>query len=191
MDNLELSKKVKQIRSKLGLSQEQLAFKAELSLRTIQRIENGETVPRGDTLKRISSSLKVSPDELIDWQLFEDKNVLTIINLSQLSFIVFPLFGILVPMLIWISNKNKIKKLDELGKSILNFQLTWNMALFIPIFLIICYAIISPKSIVPAFEFFIYAGLLNLYNIIMIITNTIFSNKERTTFYKPALNILK
>jgi transcriptional regulator with XRE-family HTH domain len=47
-------KKVKDLRTKQGLSQEELAEKTGLSLRTIQRIENGESIPRGDTLKRLS-----------------------------------------------------------------------------------------------------------------------------------------
>jgi transcriptional regulator with XRE-family HTH domain len=55
MENLELQKRVKELRIKKGLSQEELADNTALSLRTIQRIENKETVPRGDTLKKTSS----------------------------------------------------------------------------------------------------------------------------------------
>ena len=85
MENLELQKRVKDLRIKQGLSQEELADKTGLSLRTIQRIENGESVPRSDTLKRIAIALKVSPDEVIEWREQEDKNILIIMNLSQLG----------------------------------------------------------------------------------------------------------
>ena len=51
MKNLELSKKIKELRTRKGLSQEELSEEAGLSLRTIQRIENGETEPRSDSLK--------------------------------------------------------------------------------------------------------------------------------------------
>lgn len=98
MENFDLSKRVKELRARRGLSQEQLAEKSGLSLRTIQRIENGETVPRGDTLRRLTVALQVSPDEIIDWQIFEDKNVLTMLSLSQLGFLVFPLLGIIIPL---------------------------------------------------------------------------------------------
>ena len=53
MKNKNLSKKVKELRKRKGFSQEELAENSGLSLRTIQRIENGETEPTGETLKRI------------------------------------------------------------------------------------------------------------------------------------------
>lgn len=70
---MELSEKVKEIRLKKGISQELLAEESGLSLRTIQRIESGQTEPRGDTLKRIASSLQATPDDLIGWTQKEDK----------------------------------------------------------------------------------------------------------------------
>src|SRR5689334_17972688 len=109
MEILELQKRVKDQRIRLGLSQEELAEKTGLSLRTVQRIENGESVPRGDTLRRLSIALQSSPDELIDWQVQEDKNVVTILNLSQLGFVAFPILGIIIPLAIWILQKDKTK----------------------------------------------------------------------------------
>jgi len=130
MENLELQKRVKDSRAKQGLSQEELAEKTGLSLRTIQRIENGESIPRGDTLKRLSIALQSTPDDLIDWQIQEDKNVLKMLSLSQLGFLAFPLLGTIIPLAIWILKKDKIKHVDSIGKSILNFQITWAIALF-------------------------------------------------------------
>lgn len=66
MENEKLAQGVKDLRKRKGLSQEELAKNAGLSLRTIQRVENGETEPTGETLKRISSALDVTPNELID-----------------------------------------------------------------------------------------------------------------------------
>lgn len=53
---------VKELRERKGLSQEELSESAGVSLRTIQRMENGEGVPRGSTLRNIASSLGVSSD---------------------------------------------------------------------------------------------------------------------------------
>ena len=61
-----LSKRLKELRNQKGMSQETLAEESGLSLRTIQRIENGRSNPTGDTLKRLSNALNVTPDELID-----------------------------------------------------------------------------------------------------------------------------
>jgi transcriptional regulator with XRE-family HTH domain len=52
MNHLNLAERVKELRNRKGISQELLAEQSGLSLRTIQRIENNETVPRGETLKR-------------------------------------------------------------------------------------------------------------------------------------------
>ena len=68
MGNEKLSQKVKNLRKLKGLSQNELSKNSGLSLRTIQRVENGETEPTGETLKRISSALDVTPNKLIDIQ---------------------------------------------------------------------------------------------------------------------------
>ena len=55
MENEKLAQGVKELRKVKGFSQEELAKNSGLSLRTIQRLENGETEPSGETLKRIST----------------------------------------------------------------------------------------------------------------------------------------
>ncbi len=50
-----------------GLSQTQLAEKAGLTQAQIARIENGNTVPRADTLLKLSAALGVSADLL--WEI--------------------------------------------------------------------------------------------------------------------------
>ena len=67
MNNEKLSQSVKELRKEKSFSQEELAKKSGLSLRTIQRLENGETEPTGETLKRISAVLDLTPNELLDW----------------------------------------------------------------------------------------------------------------------------
>ncbi len=67
MENQKLSLQVKELRKRKGLSQKILAKKSGLSLRTVQRVENGETEPTGETLKRISEVLGVALNKLIDW----------------------------------------------------------------------------------------------------------------------------
>lgn len=62
MYNKNFNKKVKELRVKNNLSQEELANLTELSLRTIQRIENGDTNPIGDTKRKIISVLESFPN---------------------------------------------------------------------------------------------------------------------------------
>ncbi len=75
MKNQELSKQIKELRNLKELSQEELSEKSGLSLRTVQRIENGESTPRGDTLKRLADALEISPDNFIDIQNSENTNL--------------------------------------------------------------------------------------------------------------------
>ncbi len=133
MKNSKLSERVTELRNRKGFSQEVLAEESGLSLRTIQRIENGETTPRGDTLQRIAKGLGVTSEELIDWKLEKNDSYLAILNASALTFIFFPIFGILVPLVMWISQKNKIHGIDRNSRKILNFQITWSLVLFLSI----------------------------------------------------------
>ncbi len=133
MSEKKLSKRVKDLRNRRGISQELLAEDSGLSLRTIQRIENGETEPRGDTLKRLADTLNVTPDELIEWKQAEDNSYLYYLNLSALAFLVFPVLGIIVPSVLWVNKKDKIKNVYKMGADILNFQITWNIIFFITI----------------------------------------------------------
>ena len=87
--------KIKELRESKGLSQEELCENSGISLRTIQRIENGESVPRGSTLKTIASSLNVSPDSLISFSHGEKEMNKTSLNEYQSSKKRFPwyIFG--------------------------------------------------------------------------------------------------
>ena len=61
-----LVKKVKQLRVKLGLSQEKLARLADVSNNTVINIEVGkQDNPTIDTLKKVAKALNISVEELI------------------------------------------------------------------------------------------------------------------------------
>lgn len=62
-----LSKNLKKLREKKGLSQDRLAKLADIANNTIIKIEQGENInPRLDTLKKIAKALEVSIDELVN-----------------------------------------------------------------------------------------------------------------------------
>lgn len=200
MKNVDLAKRVKDLRNRKGLSQELLAENSKLSLRTIQRVENGETEPRGDTLKRLANSLHVTPDELIDWTITEDKSFLIALNLSSLAFILFPLLGILIPLIMWISKKDKLKDINKIGKDILNFQISWTILVLLTFIYFIgsaFYKISQAGDISPALIMGNYAikygvfGFLYFYNFLLIIINTININNQKEIKYIPKLRFLR
>ena len=76
MNHSFLASQVKIQRTKRGMSQDALAEQSGLSQRTIQRIENGESHPTGDTIQRIAAALGISPEDLVEWTIQEDNGFL-------------------------------------------------------------------------------------------------------------------
>jgi transcriptional regulator with XRE-family HTH domain len=191
MKNAHLSARVKELRNKKGMSQEVLAEESGLSLRTIQRIENGDSNPTGDSLKRLSNALDVNPDELIDWTIKEDKNYLIFLNLSALTFLFFPMLGILVPFILWTSKKDKIKNINKLGKDLINFEITWTILLFLIPFL---FFLISKTSFLESLslsDIFMITGSVYLFNLILVLLNTLRISNNRDVMYYPQIKFLK
>jgi transcriptional regulator with XRE-family HTH domain len=57
---------IKEKRVQKGMTQEELALKCDITVRTIQRIESGEVDPRSYTLQAIASALEVDFNELVN-----------------------------------------------------------------------------------------------------------------------------
>ena len=197
MKNKELARKIKVLRARKGYSQEELAEKTGLSLRTIQRIENGEAEPRGDSLKRLATVFDVSPDEIVDWTVQEDNGFLISLNLSALGFFIAPILGILIPLIIWISKKDKIQSINETAKELLNFQITWIMIFFTGYIIIVVLSVvigqatlfISPISMIILVGCF--TAIMYIYNLIFIIVNSIKLKNGKTIKYYPIIRFLK
>ncbi|QEC52273.1 putative Tic20 family protein [Anseongella ginsenosidimutans] len=163
MNNSSLAQEIIALRKSKRLSQEKLAELASINLRTLQRIEKGETEPRGDTLRLIAAALEVPLENLFyalekkdaqekkdpqeqkdvpekeDLPEKEDKSFLHFLNLSALSFWFIPFGNIFVPMFLWHIKKDQVKNARNLGKRIINFQITWSLAAF----LLFCYLIMA------------------------------------------------
>ncbi len=54
----------------------------------------------------------------------EDRQTIVLTHLSQLLDLVTGFGGFIVPLVIWVVNKDKIYDMDEHGKAIMNFQLS-------------------------------------------------------------------
>ena len=117
----EVGRKVKEIRKQKGLSQEELAEFAQVNLRTIQRIENNESEPRGKTLNLICGVLGLNAEDILNYGKKIDKNYLTFFHLSVLAFLAIPVGNIILPLILWMNNKERIIGLKEIGANLLNF----------------------------------------------------------------------
>ncbi|QHI35291.1 hypothetical protein IMCC3317_06370 [Kordia antarctica] len=54
----------------------------------------------------------------------KDNQLMVITHLSQLSSFVIGFGSLIVPLILWASNKNDVHEMDEQGKQIVNFQLS-------------------------------------------------------------------
>lgn len=119
--------KIKEIRLKKGMSQEELATQSQVSLRTIQRIENNENEPRGKTLQLICETCDINIEELLDYGKHEDHQFLMFFHLSVLAGIFIPVGNIILPLILWLTKKDKIQGLQKIGARLLNFQIVWTL----------------------------------------------------------------
>jgi XRE family transcriptional regulator, regulator of sulfur utilization len=122
--------KISQLRKSKGLSQELLAENSGTSLRTIQRIEGGTTIPRLYTLKTIASALGVTLAEIQpperEAPAPENIRQIRLINLSALSIIILPIANILLPLMVWRTRKRN-ELIDAAAMKILSFQILWSV----------------------------------------------------------------
>lgn len=194
-----LGKRVKELRLSNGYSQEFLAEESRLNLRTIQRIEGGITVPRGDTLSRLAFALKISPDELLDRSKQEDRGQLLLLNLSGLSIILNPFLGLIITLSIWVSKRDKVINADENGKQLLNFQISWLLILSFSIIAVIVYAVLFLKidvtgtinSPIVTLVLILILAIYYSYSLVLIIINTIRIQKNILVKYKPSFKIIR
>ncbi|NBC59059.1 MAG: DUF4870 domain-containing protein [Bacteroidetes bacterium] len=179
-----IGEKIKSIRKHKGLSQEELADRAKVNLRTIQRIENAESEPRGKTLQLICNVLDVNIEDILDYGKQTDKSYLVFFHLSILSFLVIPLGNIILPLILWMNKKDKIIGLHAIGTNLLNFQIVWTVVSFLSIITFALFKIMHYGN----YEYFLYvfAGLYVL-NIVLPIIFAVKTNKGKTNLMYPML----
>ncbi|WP_298950281.1 helix-turn-helix domain-containing protein [uncultured Nonlabens sp.] len=125
--------KIKEIRLKKGMSQEELATDSQVSLRTIQRIENNENEPRGKTLQLICEILDINIEELLDYGKHEDQQFMMFFHLSVLAGVFIPIGNIILPLILWLTKKDKTQGLQEIGARLLNFQILFTAFYFLAV----------------------------------------------------------
>ena len=111
-------------REKLNLTQEELATKSGISVRTIQRIESG-IEPKGYTLDALSTALGISKDDLLKEASEKiNKQLIKYINLSSTLLLIIPLGSIIMPLIImrW------KKEFNAITKQIVSIQIVWTLA---------------------------------------------------------------
>lgn len=109
----------------------------------------------------------------------QDTQLLVITHLSQLANLLTGFGGLIIPLILWATQKEKVYKMDEQGKRIVNFQLS-----------LLVYALIS----IPFILFFglgiLALIVLGFISIIFPIINAIKSNNGESPTYPLSLNFI-
>ena len=102
-----------------------------------------------------------------------DKQLLVITHLSQLLYYITGFGGLIVPLIIWLTSKDKVVDMDEHGKSIINFQLS-----------LILFTIISiPAILLLGLGILMLIGLCILGFVIPIVNAVRASNGESPSYF--------
>lgn len=143
---------VSQARKKRGLTQEELAELTHLTVRTIQRIENGKTTPRPYTLRTISTVLNIpfedlnalqngqAPDPVAsDTDPAKAMHNLRLLCLSCFGYLVLPFIHFVVPLLLLSKMKDLPPTALAFGRRVLRGQIYWLLVLHLLLLLTVAY----------------------------------------------------
>jgi transcriptional regulator with XRE-family HTH domain len=121
-----IGKKIRETRKSKGLTQEELAEMSKMNLRTIQRIENNESVPRRRTINLICEVLEINSDELLS--IYKQARKKTLINIIiNLTFLI-PLNIVLMSIIGYLTLDSEANLNSRIGAFLLSF--------FIPFFIV-------------------------------------------------------
>lgn len=171
---------IKYLREQKNYTQEILAKKAGISIRTLQRIEAGQK-PKGHTADVLAKALDIDVAKLIPKETQQGENIniafAKLVNLSSLLVVFIPLLNILLPLAITYFSK----QLNSITKQIISLQILWTIASLL-IFFISAF-IRNALSLSNQFSLWTMVFLL-LVNIVMIISNTALLDQKKKLLIK-------
>ena len=178
---MKTGEKIKELRINKSMTQEDLADKTDLSVRTIQRIENGEVDPRMYTLSVIAKALEIEVDEfnenseLLKQQKIQSENQkwFAFMHLSGICCFLLP------PILLWIWKKDSVEGLSEHALKVINFQLSMWVYLFSSAILIVL--IIGIPLLIA----------LGMFSSVLILFNTLKALSNQETNYPFSIRFIK
>jgi transcriptional regulator with XRE-family HTH domain len=157
---MDLGQKIVTARRMKGLTQEQLADLANITVRTIQRIERNETTPRPYTLQTIATALNIPFETLIVTATEQQETVndptvspgtsvetngihfLQMLCLSCFTYLVIPFVHFLVPNYLLKKSNEQNPKIVAFARRVIRVQLFWKSALWLLMLLTLAYNII-------------------------------------------------
>lgn len=177
--------KILKYREKLNLTQKQLSERANISIRTIQRIESGQEL-KGHTLDALSKALEINKEKLIQDDLDKKEDnigLIKLINLSSLLLLIIPLGTIILPLIIMYWKK----EVNSITKQIVSIQILWTLSFPLIVLMVIFLGniFLLNRQTVP-----LTMLLLILVNAYIIIRNTAEIDKNKKLHINLNFNLI-
>ena len=109
----------------------------------------------------------------------QDNQLLVITHLSQLITLITGFGSLLLPLVLWLTQKEKVYQMDAHGKNIINFQLS-----------LIVYAIICVPLVLLFGLGLLGLIVLGIISIVFPVINAIKANRGETPIYPLSLNFI-
>lgn len=108
----------------------------------------------------------------------QDNQLIVLTHLSQLLTFITGFGGLIVPLIIWVTQKDNVYKMDEQGKRIINFQLS------MLVYSLICIPLV-----------FLFVGIFGLIGLCLLsfvypIINAVRASHNETPRYPLSLNFI-
>ncbi|WP_346883077.1 DUF4870 domain-containing protein [uncultured Algibacter sp.] len=109
----------------------------------------------------------------------QDNQLLVITHLSQLISLVTGFGSLLLPLVLWLTQKEKVNDMDKHGKNIINFQLSLILYCIICVPLILCFGL-----------GLLGFAILGVISVIFPIVNAIRASRGEAPTYPLSLNFI-
>ncbi|MAO08452.1 MAG: tRNA modification GTPase [Alteromonas sp.] len=109
-----------------------------------------------------------------------DRSLLVITHLSQLLYYITGFGGLVVPLILWLTQKDKVEDMDEHGKSIVNFQIS-----------LILFTIVSIPAILLVGLGILMLIFLGIIGFVVPIINAVRANNGESPTYFMTIRFIK
>lgn len=201
---MELYQKILAARKLKGFTQDQLADLSNVTVRTIQRIESGESTPRAYTLKAIATALDINFEELVANEKsnnslsnspktstipnYEDSiHFLKVFCLSCFSYLIIPFIHFLVPTHLLKKSNEQNPIVIAFAKKMIRIQLYWNIILWLLLFGTLAYNLTMAAYFQKSYllNYLVPFFVMYFINAIIITLNLVRLQKIDTLFKAP------
>lgn len=184
-ENLVYQRKLK------GFSQKELSDRTNVTVRTIQRIEKGETEPHLQTVKMLAAALEIELNELLVLDDPKEKNIqkkwLLLLHATPFIGFVVPLANIFLPLFLWIHKREDNKVYAEHGRKVINFQIS--IVLFFVLGMVLFFMRNSFFS--ESFPLIWCLTGIIVYAVIVMLVNIFTAVTQKKSFYPLSLPFIR